>query len=222
VKLSKTSWIFLIAGVFLILGISLVMTRSQQTNDQNKLQENLKLANAKLALIKTDELTAQQEKLTTQIADYEAQTVATKAILAYSQDSIDTTTTILGEAREQGVDLLSITSPGRTTELLDGNPCETLALKVRIKGSTHNIADFIYSLSKTFPTGVIKSIDMNVAATTGEPAEEYDPAPQDTLKTKAETAPETTLEPPMTTLAEVVTGGTTVDISLMIFNYKAK
>ena len=161
-KLGKTSLIFLAAGIFVIIGISLIMTRSQQTDRQNRLQDDLTQARVKLAQIKLDPLVEQKDTLIRQISTYESQTAESKALLTYSGDSIDTTNTILAEAQKQAVDIVDLTSPGVATEELDGNKCETLSFNLRVKGNIHNIADFTCGLSNTFPTSIIKSVQIEI------------------------------------------------------------
>lgn len=213
-KLGKTSLIFLTAGIFIIVGISLVMSRSQQTDRQNQLQEDLTQANVKLAQIKLDGLIEQKDTLTRQIASYEAQTAENKALLTYSKDSIDTTHAILEEAKKQAVDIIDLTSPGISTEQLEGNPCEALSFNLRVKGNIRNIADFTCGLSNTFPTSVIKSVNMEIQP----------PQPAPTASPLAETlAPHAPSPAPSPTPdLQLPAKNTTVNINLVIYKYKGK
>jgi hypothetical protein len=216
-KLSKTSWIFLAAGIFLIVGISLFMTRSQQTDRQNSLQEDLRKSNLNLSLIKLDELSEQKGTLTRQIAEYESQTAETKAILTSSKDSIDTTNAILEEALTQGVDIKDLSSPGVTTEMLEGNSCETLSINIMVRGNILNVAGFISALNKTFPTSVIKSMQLNI----------QQPSPTPTgVTVQAEKTPAgipaADSAPGRELPEEAPAKDTTVNINLVIYNYKGK
>jgi Tfp pilus assembly protein PilO len=216
-KLSKTSWIFLAAGIFLIVGFSLVMARSQQTEQQNTLQEDLRKANLNLSQIKLDDLTAQKDDLTLKIDEYDTMTAETKAILTSSKDSIDTTNAILEEAQTRGVYIKDLSSPGTATEMLDGNSCEILQLNIIVTGNIQNMADFVRGLSKTFPTSVIKSMQMKISTPsptpTGVPiqAEEVSAA-----------SPESSPAPDQEETEETPREDTEININLVIYNFKGK
>jgi hypothetical protein len=222
VKLSKTSWIFLTVGIFVIVGISLILTRVQQTDQQNKLQADLTQARLKLAAIKVDELILQKGNLTRQIADFESQTQETKAILTSSKDSIDTSAAVLDEAQNQGVKIVSLTSPGLNYEMLEGNKCETLPLNIRVRGNILNVADFVRALSRVFPTGVIKSIQLNIeeinpSPTTlpsGDEDEQLDRAPVEVNDAGVAAGP----PDPEGQLPQ----DANITINLVIYNYKGK
>ncbi|MBN1189782.1 MAG: hypothetical protein JXA46_08520 [Dehalococcoidales bacterium] len=161
-KISKVTWMCLIAGVFIIAGVSLGMARSQQTDQQQELQEKLANANARLSAIKIENLIEQQETLTSEINSYEAQTAETMELLSYSSDSIDTTAEILAEGQRQGVEINEISSPGVSSQVVEGNTCQTLALNLLVTGNVGNISAFIQGLSTTFPTSVIKSLQIEI------------------------------------------------------------
>jgi hypothetical protein len=206
VKISRTTWICLVAGIFIIAGISLGMARSQQTDRQQQLQDKLTQANLSLSQIKVDELIEKKETLTSQIGSYEAQTAETLAILAYSKDSIDVTAEVLAEAKKQGVDIDEISSPGTSTEVLDGNTCETLQLNLRVAGDIRNISDFVCGLSKTFPTSVIKSVQIDIK----QPSAESSPK-----ISGAEASG-------MTEQEDGDSNNTAVSINMVIYNFKGK
>jgi hypothetical protein len=206
VKISRTTWIFLIAGVFIIAGISLGMARAQQTDQQQQLQDKLTQANLNLSQIKVDELIEKKENLTSQISSYEDQTAETLAILAYSKDSIDITAEILAEAKKQGVDIDEISSPGTSTEVLDGNTCETLQLNLRVTGDIRNISDFVCGLSKTFPTSVIKSVQIDIKSPSAESSAEISAAEASGITEQEGSA----------------SNDTSVSINMVIYNFKGK
>jgi hypothetical protein len=216
-KLSKTSWIFLAAGIFLIVGFSLIMARSQQTEQQNTLQEDLRKANLNLSQIKLEDLTAQRDALTLKIDEYETQTAETRAILTSSKDSIDTTDTILEEAQTLGVYIKDLSSPGVATEVLDGNTCEILSLNIIVRGNIRNIADFVRGLSKTFPTSVIKSMQIKISP----------PSPTPTgvpIAAKAVSADSPESDPPAEPdiFTETPPEDSEININLVIYNFKGK
>jgi hypothetical protein len=202
VKISKTTWICLIAGIFIIAGITLGMSRSQQTDRQQKLQEKLTQANLKLSQIKVDELIDQREALASQVSSYETQTAATLELLNYSGDSIDTTAEILAEGQKEGVDIDEIVSPGVSSQKLDGANCEVLQLNIQVSGSIPNISSFISGLSKTFPTSVIKSVQLEIP-----------PPPTEIAYTEKEST---------AIVQAAVPKKSTVRLNMLIYNFKGK
>jgi uncharacterized membrane-anchored protein YhcB (DUF1043 family) len=62
-KLSKTSWLFLTIGIFIIMFVGLGAVRFQQINQQNQLNEELALAEAKLNEFQLEQLSSQKGEL---------------------------------------------------------------------------------------------------------------------------------------------------------------
>jgi hypothetical protein len=166
VKLSKTSWIFMGGGVILIAGLFLGMSLMQQTSQAQDLTSKLTLAKNKLAGLNTDSLAAQKEQLTQQINQYDPQIKDIKVQLSSSKDSIDITDTILYDGQTYKVHIYSIDSPGISSENLAGTDFEILSASIKVEGAINDIANFIYSFSSIFPTGLIKSVEITVGETT--------------------------------------------------------
>lgn len=200
-KISKTIWICLVCGIIVIAGILLGTSRTQQTGQQQQLQEKLAQANLKLSQIKVDELVEQKESLAGQISSYESKTTETLSLLTYPHDSIDTTAEILAEGKKQGVDIEEITSPGISSEKLDGSTCEVLQLTLQVSGNLRNISGFISGLSNTFPTSVIKSVQIDIAPPATKTAYDEDQS----AATK-----------------EVAVINPTVRLNMVIYNFKGK
>lgn len=195
-KFSKTSWIFLAVGIVLIAGISLGWIYSQQNDQQQQLATQLSQAKIRLSGIKTDDLQARKEQLTQQIGQYNVQLADAKTRLSSLKDSLDVTNTLLADAKNYGVDVVEISSPGLSGENLSGTNCEILAVALTIKGDISRIAGFVYSLSQIFPTSSIKSVQADVEKTA--PAASPSPSEPTTVKT------------------------TTATINLVIYNYKGE
>jgi hypothetical protein len=162
VKISKVSLLFLIVGVVVIAALSLGMTHSSQSDQQKQLQSQLMDANKKLSLMDNQTLVAQQAQLTQDISKYTSQIDATKGKLTSNWDSIDAIKQVLSLAGRLNVDVSSITSSPVGAEQLGGTPCDTLTVDIQIQGAISNVRDFVLGLSQNFPTGMVKSVQLDV------------------------------------------------------------
>lgn len=229
ISLSKTTWLLIIAGILLIIGISVGMTRMQQTSQQKMLEQKLQQSRTRLSLIKIDDLTTQKEEIARKIADFEGELTTTKTFLADSKDSIDTTGIILKVAEENSVRIGQLSSAGVTTEDVAGIKCSKLPVNIRVSGNITAIADFLGGLTEAFPTSIIGSINLDVE-TGGDPAQnpagnsgvEEDFSGQTLSDGEGENLPADSSAPEESPLPALSTGveTATVNIDFAIFNYK--
>jgi hypothetical protein len=196
VKFSKSSWIFLVAGIVIIAGISLIMTRTQQTDQQKKLQAELDEARQKISQIKIDDMVLQKTQLTQQLTNYNSDQKNIKTKLTSSLDSINVTGSVLEAAKEYSVNIKEIVSSGVSSTDLGGIKCEALSVNLRAGGSLRDIADFVGNLTRIFPTGIIKSAEIEIK----------------------ETTPLSGSDIPLESPVEKAT----VNVNLIIYNYKGK
>jgi hypothetical protein len=170
VKLTKTTWIALVVGILLIGGIFLFTNVNQQSSQKQNTEKELALAKQKLASLDNDQLLTQRDGLKKQLADLSTQSTDIKTRLRFSLDSINITDKIIKDAADCQVDLLEISTPGQGVESLGGIVYHAMNLTIKAKGTTANIAEFVYSLKKVFPTGVIKSLTLDANETAKAPA----------------------------------------------------
>jgi len=90
-KLSKTSWLILSAGIFLVVVAGLGLTRSQQLQEQGQLGEELSIAEMRLSNFQVSELRQQQEELQRHLDENIVQLTAAKDILSQTVESISVT-----------------------------------------------------------------------------------------------------------------------------------
>ncbi len=192
-KISKMTVIFIVVGVFLIVGITMGYMRTQQAKQERELEYNLTQARQKLALIRTDDLEAQKDTITREIQDYKNRIDSALNSLPVPNDNIDATDTVLQTARSLGVDIVNISSSGESgtgTKDLAGT---ALPLNLTVEGSVQNIASFVVDLSRKFPTSTVKMVQIR------------NPEPQD-----AGSGGGQEIEP------------ANADITITIFNYKGE
>ncbi len=171
-KFSKTSWIFMGVGVILIAGLFLGLSLMQQSSQAQDLTSKLTLAKNKLAGLNTDSLVAQKEQLTQQINQYDPQIKAIKVQLSSSKDSIDVTDAILNDAQACKTYIEKIDSPGISSANIAGTSFEILSVMITVNGDINDIASFIYSLTRIFPTSEINSVEISSEGTTGNNTED--------------------------------------------------
>ena len=169
-KFSKTTWIFLAVGIFIIALASLGMVYSQQGKEQSQLDEELALAQLRLKKYPAQqlELASQQEELESRLAKAEAELRTAKTSLRQSTESIEASDALFELAEDCHVEVTEISSPGVANQTLDEISLSALPLTVTVEGDVLNLIDFIYQWTHEYPTGVVKSVEISVP----EPAEE--------------------------------------------------
>ena len=161
-KLSKKAWIVLAIGIFIIAFASLNMAYSQQGQEQIRINQELSLAQLRLARFSPEELSSQQQKLENRLAHTEWKLEVAKASLRQLIESIEVTDTLFEVAETSGVEIIEINSPGLTSEELEGVAYSILALTAKVEGNVPNLINFILELNRKFPTGVLESVEIVV------------------------------------------------------------
>jgi hypothetical protein len=163
-KLTKASFIFIILGVIIIGGVCLGLIRSQQTDQQKLLQEQLALAQKKLDLISSDELMAQKERLTLELGEYATKKTIAEKQLTFSEDSMAISELILKTARSCGVNMVNINSSGKSKTNLSGTSCISTQIGIEVSGEYGDISTFLVALSREFPTSLVDMVQASTQA----------------------------------------------------------
>jgi len=161
-KLSKTALIFLAIGVFAILAAGLGMAYSQQDREQTRLNEELALAQLRLKKYPAQQLSSEKQKLESQMAKTESEIKTAEDSLDKSIESIEASAALYQLALDCHVEVTEINSTGVTTEAVEGVALSVLPLTVRVEGDVPNLIDFIHKWTKVYPTGMVKSLEMDV------------------------------------------------------------
>lgn len=170
-KLRKRTLLITIVGIFVIVLISLGLLRSQQVSEQNQLNEQLTLIQSRLGVIKLEQLSSRQAELEEQLRQATSQFEAVKTVLSQPVGSITATSILFDIARAHGLEITEVTSPGPTSDSLEGITYSVLSLTAKVEGNVPSIASFITRLNSYFITGVVKSITITIPEkTSGEKA----------------------------------------------------
>lgn len=166
-KLSKTTWLILTSGVFIIAFASLGTVHYQQVHQQNQMNEELTLAQLRLNGFQLERLPHQKE-LEKRLSQTISQRDNAKAILSQSNGSIATSETLFATAAAYGVEVTEISSSGLASDVLEGITCSILPLTVRVEGDVSNLIGFITKLNSKLTTGIVKSVEISIPETTSE------------------------------------------------------
>lgn len=163
IKISKTTLIFLVGGIFVILAIGLVMTYSQNDKERSRLKEEVASAQLKLKKYSAQELLSQKKELESRLTGAESQLTTAKTSLYQSIESIADTSTLFNIATEcKEVEVTKIESPGITTGNIEKVTLSVLPITITIEGEVLKLIDFIHKWTEQYPTGMPKSVEITV------------------------------------------------------------
>ena len=164
-KLTKTSWLIIIIGVFIIFLVGLGVIRSQQVGEQNELNEKLAVAQSKLQAIQPERLSHRQEELEQQLSETISQSKTGRAILSQPIGSISISDILFDIAEANNVEVAEISSSGMAQNKLEGVSCLALPLTTRVEGEITDLVGFITQLNEDLATGAIQSLEISIPAT---------------------------------------------------------
>lgn len=167
-KLSKTSMLILSAGIFIVVLASLGLTRSQQVQEQTKLDEELSITEVRLSNVQIAQLLQQQAELQAQIDESTIQLTEAKNRLRQTVESIDVTDEFFSIAHDCDVLINNISTTTITTEELEGVNCSLIAIDSLVTSDVSNLIDFVISLNTDYTTGVVKSVQISIPETSEE------------------------------------------------------
>jgi len=161
-KLSRKAQILLAVGIVVVLAASLIMTYYQQGQEQSRLNQELDVAQLRLAQPSPEDFSSQQMELESRLAQIEPRLVAMKERLRQPIDSIEVTDTFFQVAETYEVEIIEIGVPGLGSEELDGGDYSVLLLTAGVEGDVCNLVDFVQEVSRRFPTGILESVEILV------------------------------------------------------------
>ncbi|MCK4274367.1 MAG: hypothetical protein KAW90_05695 [Dehalococcoidales bacterium] len=171
-KLSKTSWLILSAGIFIVILAGLGVTRSQQLKEQTQLDEELSLSTMRVNSIGAADLRPQLEELQQRLEESEAQLIEVKDRLRQTVVSADVTDKFFVIAEYCGVEIMNLGTTQISTHEVEGVSCSTTSITTTVEGEVSGIIDFIISLNDGFTTGNVQSAHISIPedSTESEPS----------------------------------------------------
>ncbi len=175
-KLSRTSWLILSIGIFVIAVGGLYMVYRGQVAQQQEVNSKLSQAQAELP-----PLVSQREELESQLAGLEndmAQVISSlesaKAKFPESVDGIDYSEVLFNIADDSALKIVILTASGTGDEEVDGIIYSITIFEVVVKGEVDDVLDFVHVISTTdgfttttgelidFTTTTIELVDIGV------------------------------------------------------------
>ena len=203
-KLSKTAWLILSAGVFLVVLAGLGLTRSQQMKEQTKLGEELALYEKRIGALQTTQLSQQLEILRGKVEENDAQLKDAQARLRQTVISVDVTDEFFKTAEYCSVNITNMSTTVIAQTKYEGITLSTISLNASVVGAKKNIISFVVALNNGYVTGNVESAQIRFTGGTGE---EENPEEED-----EETGEGDTLE----------TGNAVATVSMLIYSYEGK
>ncbi len=175
-RLSRTAWLMLSIGIFVIAMGGLFMVYRGQVSQQQELNSELSQAQTELPI-----LVSQREKLESQLAGMEndmAQVISSlesaKAKFPESVDSIEYSEVLFKVAGDLDLKIVILTASGTEDEEVDGIIYSVTLFDVVVKGEVDDVLDFVHVISTTdgfttttgelidFATATVELVDIGV------------------------------------------------------------
>ncbi len=160
INLSKTSWIILSVGIFIVILAGLGVTYSQQVKEKNEVEEQLGFTELRLGKFNIAELEKDKSDLEISLANnyYIYETI--RANLTESVLSSDVTEKCYTIASKSGVEITNISSTSIKSVALADVGCLTINLSITVSGQLPDFITFIKNLNEDFSTGHINNLQI--------------------------------------------------------------
>lgn len=162
-KLGKTSWMILLAGIFVVVIGSLGLARYQQLGAQQQLSEEFSIANARVINLQFDHLREQEADLKVQLKESQDRVGVAKDRLRNDKvQSIQITDDFFDIADACGVEVVSLSTTALSGEELGTVVCQSVPFSGRVEGSLADIVRFVHKLNSDYTTGVVKNASISI------------------------------------------------------------
>jgi hypothetical protein len=160
IKISKTGWIILSAGIFIVVLAGLGITRSGQVKQQSKLGTDLTSSQLRLDKLDTSGYQMQLDELEQQLADSDQQLAQVKDKLRQKIESVDVTDKFYEIAAFYSVNVTILGTTKLVKDSYQGVPCSVISLTATARGDFPDIVDFIAGLNNNYRTGFVQSTEI--------------------------------------------------------------
>jgi hypothetical protein len=161
-KLSKTSWLILSAGVFIVILAGLGLTRSQQLSEQTLLDEALDSSTSRLNMLDVSQLELEEAELKQRLDETKVEFDEVKDRLRQTVVSVDVTDELFRIAEYSNVEISTMTSSPQSNANLGSVPCLLTTFSANVKGTTSDLIDFVINLNSGYTTGIVRSVNISI------------------------------------------------------------
>lgn len=162
VKLSKTSWLILSAGVFIVVLGSLGITRTQQLQEKSKLDEDLHNSTQVLEKLQATDLRQQLDDLQQKVEEEEVLLDEATERLNQTVVSVDVSDELFAIAEYCGVTIMNLSTTPIRPNLYGGIGLDMTSMNVVVDGDLPDLVDFVVSLNNDYTTGLVKSFQISI------------------------------------------------------------
>jgi predicted tellurium resistance membrane protein TerC len=162
IKLSKTSWLILSAGIFVVVLAGLGITRSQQLQEQGKLDSELGTSQKSLDNLQVTDLRQQLDELQQKAEEEQLQLEEAEKRLDQTVVSVEVTDEFFSIANYCGVVVISMSTSPISPNTYEGIGLSTTALNAAVIGELPDLINFVVSLNNDFTTGLVRSTQINI------------------------------------------------------------
>jgi hypothetical protein len=156
-KISKTSWMILGAGVFIIVLAGLGLTRSGQISQYDALSENLSVNTVRLNNLQVGKLQAEIDEYQEQLKDIVDQVNEVKEKLKQTVISVDVADKFYEVAAYSKVTVVNLSTTKISQDSYASIDCNIIAVSSLVKGGRIEVVEFIKALNDNYSTGFVKS-----------------------------------------------------------------
>lgn len=161
-KLSKTSWLILSVGVFIVVLAVLGITRSQQAQEQSRLDDELEMSQISLANMQISDLQAELAGLEQTAAREQAELDLAANSLNETVVSVDVTDEFFSIASACGVIVVNISTSPISPNIYEGLGLSATSINAALEGELSNLIDFVEALNSGFNTGQIRMAQIDI------------------------------------------------------------
>ena len=161
-KLTRTSLMMLLSGILIIAFAGLGMAYSRQSSAQSQLNQELAQAQLIFNKASSDEILPQRDELEKRLAEGQSRLQILKTNLSPELQSIESSDDLFITAEKVGVEVVVTRSTPPSAENLNGIDYSTLEFRVTLEGEVADIIRFIHIWTEEHPTGLVKSVRINV------------------------------------------------------------
>jgi len=161
-KLSKTGWLILAAGVFVVILAGLGLTRSQQLKEQSKLEEELSISTMRVDTVQISHLRPQLDELHQKIDESKSQLNEVKDRLRQTVVSVDVTEKLFAIAEYCDVVVYDMANTTISFATIEGVDCLETSISAIVNGEVEDIVDFLIGLNDGYATGYVQSVQITI------------------------------------------------------------
>jgi uncharacterized membrane-anchored protein YhcB (DUF1043 family) len=161
-KLSKTSWLILAIGLFIVVMAGLGITRSQQSKEQGQVSEELTASQQSLAALEITGMQSQLAGLQQKAAQDQQQLIAAQKQLQQTIVSVDVTDKFFSIANACGVSVTSLNTSPITPNKYEDIDLSQTSINGQVEGQLPALINFVESLNNNFGTGLVKLAEIDI------------------------------------------------------------